>query len=39
MTFLLIFFFFFGCTGGKENDEVSFGQFEVISLLHMQAEM
>lgn len=23
---------------GKKNDEVSSGQFEVISLLHMQAE-
>lgn len=24
---------------GKKNDEVSSGQFEVISLLHMQAEV
>lgn len=31
-------FFFFLMGWGKKNDEVSSGQFEVISLLHMQAE-
>jgi len=37
ITFLIFIFFQEHCWG-KKNDEVSSGQFEVISLLHMQAE-